>query len=354
MPPGRRQLPADAPERTLPLNNSLPGDTQWLAAAARLARRARPLSRPNPGVAALIVRDGQVIARGWTQPGGRPHAEAMALEAAGSCAQGATLYATLEPCAHTSARGPSCASLIAQSKLVRVVSGAIDPDPRTAGQGLAHIRAAGIMAEHLESDACVRSLAGYLMQRVHGRPHVTVKLAMSLDGCIAMASGESQWITGEPARAHAHSRRAMADAILVGGGTWRHDNPSLDVRLPGLEARSPQRLVLTRGHAPTGVTAIAAPDRIKDLPALQYLYVEGGAQTAAAFLQADLVDRIELYRAPIVIGGGRTSVSDIGLTQLADAHDRWALAERRQLGSDTYEAYDRTRAPAMPPRARNI
>ncbi|WP_407641328.1 bifunctional diaminohydroxyphosphoribosylaminopyrimidine deaminase/5-amino-6-(5-phosphoribosylamino)uracil reductase RibD [Alteripontixanthobacter maritimus] len=324
-----------------------------MATAARLAMRARPLSHPNPAVGALIVRDGRVIARGWTQAGGRPHAEAMALDAAGDRSDGATLYATLEPCAHTSSRGPSCTSLIASSRLARVVAGVVDPDPRTAGQGLAAISAAGIVAEHIGNSTCSASLAGYLTQRQQGRPHVTLKLAMSLDGCIAMASGESQWITGQSSRAHVHSRRAMADAILVGGETWRTDRPSLDVRLPGLEDRSPQRLVLTRGAAPEGVTAIAAPDGIRNLADVQYLYIEGGAQTAAAFLQADLVDRIELYRAPIVIGEGRMGVGDIGLAQLADAHDRWLLTERRQLGTDSYEAYDRTRAPALPSRARN-
>jgi diaminohydroxyphosphoribosylaminopyrimidine deaminase/5-amino-6-(5-phosphoribosylamino)uracil reductase len=184
-------------------------------------------------------------------------------------------------------------------------------------------------------------LAGYLSQRVKKRPPVTLKLAMSLDGCIALGSGESRWITGEAARAHTHAMRARADAILVGGGTVRADAPRLDVRLPGLAARSPERWVLTRGPAPAGWRVLPAPQAIAEMADVQYLFVEGGAQAAAAFLAADLVDRLLLYRAPIVIGGGRPAVGDIGLAALADAHGRWRLADRRQLGSDTLEVYER-------------
>ncbi len=317
-------------------------DARWLDAAARLASRARPLSHPNPGVAAIIVADGCVVGHGWTQAGGRPHAEAMALEAAGARASGACCYVTLEPCAHRSERGPACADLLVAAGIARVVAGVGDPDPRTAGAGLARLRSAGIAAQLLPSPAAEASLAGYLTRARLGRPHVTLKLALSLDGCIALADGASRWITGETARAHVHSRRAMADAILVGGATWRADRPHLGVRLPGLESRSPRRFLLTRGSAPEGVEAIAAPKRIDRLDAF-HLYVEGGGETAAAFLAADLVDRLEIYRAPIVVGGGRRAVGDIGLAALADAHDRWALAERRRLGSDTYEAYSRTR-----------
>ena len=164
---------------------------------------------------------------------------------------------------------------------------------------------------------------------------------MSLDGRIALPDGTSQWITGEAARAHVHAQRARQDAILVGGGTWRADAPRLDVRLPGLEDRSPRRLVLTHGAAPGDVTAIASPQEIGTLADVQYLYVEGGAQTAAAFLRADLVDRLDLYRAPLLIGKGRAGIGDLGLTDLAAAHGRWRFAGRRQLGSDLYEAYER-------------
>ncbi|MGV2495370.1 bifunctional diaminohydroxyphosphoribosylaminopyrimidine deaminase/5-amino-6-(5-phosphoribosylamino)uracil reductase RibD [Pelagerythrobacter aerophilus] len=320
-----------------------PSDAAWLAAAARLAARGRPLSRPNPAVGCVIVKDGRVVGRGWTRPGGRPHAEAIALAEAGEAACGATLYVTLEPCAHRSERGPACANLIAEAALDRVVIGARDPDERTHGRGIERLGEAGIAVETMDCPAARASLAGYLTRAEHGRPHVTLKLATSLDGCIATASGESRWITGEAARAHVHSRRAMADAILVGGGTWRADAPRLDVRLPGLEARSPRRVVLSRMVEDDTVETIAAPEEIAGVEAVQYLYVEGGAQTAAAFLAADLVDRLELYRAPVLIGGGAAALGDIGLASLAEAHGRWRLAERRQLGSDTYEAYERAR-----------
>lgn len=320
-----------------------PSDPDWLAAAARLAARGRPLSRPNPAVGCIVVHDGKVVSRGWTQPGGRPHAEAVALAQAGEAARGATLYVTLEPCAHRSLRGPACADLIAQAGPARVVIGTHDPDERTSGRGIERLGEAGIAVEEIRCEASRTSLAGYLTRTGLGRPHVTLKLATSLDGCIAAASGESRWITGEAARAHVHSRRAMADAILVGGATWRADAPRLDVRLPGLEARSPRRIVLSRTLADDAVETIASPHEIAGLDAVQYLYVEGGAETAAAFLAADLVDRLELYRAPILIGGGTAALGDIGLRTLADAHDRWHLTERRQLGGDTCEAYRRVR-----------
>lgn len=317
---------------------------RWLDAAARLAMRARPLSAPNPAVACIIVKDGVVVGRGWTRAGGRPHAEAAALEQAGEAARGATVYVTLEPCAHQSGRGPACSDLLVEAGLARVIIGCEDPDPRTAGKGLARLRDAGIEAELSQNLACPESLAGYLALRILGRPHVTLKLAMSMDGCIALADGTSRWITGREARAHTHRERAMADAILVGGGTLRADDPSLDVRLPGLEARSPRRLVLTRGDAPKGWSAIASPEAIGELPDTQYLFVEGGAQTAAAFLAADLVDRLLVYRAPIVLGGGRPGIGDLGLTDLPGTHGRWQRTGNRSLGSDTLEVYQRTRS----------
>jgi diaminohydroxyphosphoribosylaminopyrimidine deaminase/5-amino-6-(5-phosphoribosylamino)uracil reductase len=314
-------------------------DARWLAAAAALAARARPLSRPNPGVGAIVVKHGNVITRGWTQPGGRPHAEAVALAAAGEAARGATLYVTLEPCAHKSERGAACADLVSASGLARVVVGCMDPDPRTSGAGIARIREAGIAAEFLPSPACAQSLSGYLTSKRLGRPEVTLKLALSLDGCIAMTSGESQWITGPEARAHTHAMRARADAILVGGGTLRADAPRLDVRLPGLEDRSPQRWVLTRADVPKGWNALPSPEAIAGMDGVLHLFVEGGANTATAFLAAGLVDRLLIYRAPILVGG-RPALGDFGLSGLAQAHGRWSLTERRQLGSDTLEVYD--------------
>ncbi len=318
-------------------------DQRWLDAAAALAGRGRPLSRPNPAVGAVIVRQGIVVGRGWTQAGGRPHAEAQALAMGGKRAAGATLYVTLEPCAHASARGPSCTSLVLDSGLARVMIGVEDPDPRTAGSGIAALREAGIAAEILPSAAARKSLEGYLLRAKLGRPHVTLKLAMSLDGKIALADGSSQWITGPEARAHCHAERARADAILVGGGTLRADAPRLNVRLPGLEARSPQRMVLTRGTAPdgwTGVGDITAPDAFGDA---QYLFVEGGAGAAASFLSADMVDRLLIYRAPIVIGDGLPCIGDIGLSSLAEAHGRWRNVDRRTLGSDAADVYERLR-----------
>ena len=316
-------------------------DVEWLNAAARLSLRGRPSSRPNPAVGAILVKNGIVVGRGWTAHGGRPHAEAMALAQAASLARGATAYVTLEPCALWSARGPACADGLVAAGVARVVVGVIDPDPRTAGQGIARLRDAGIEAEIVDHQACRASLAGYLIRSTLGRPHVTLKLATSLDGRIAHAEGADRWITGEAARAHVHSHRALADAILVGGGTWRMDAPRLDVRLAGLENRSPERWVLSRS-AIDGVRTIASPDAIQTLEGIQYLYVEGGAQAAAAFLEADFVDRIELYTAPIEIGGqGMDVLAKIGLRNLDEVHGRWRAVDRRQLGSDLFTAYER-------------
>jgi diaminohydroxyphosphoribosylaminopyrimidine deaminase/5-amino-6-(5-phosphoribosylamino)uracil reductase len=268
----------------------------------------------------------------------------MALHQAGLAARGAALYVTLEPCAHRSARGPACADIVTSAGLARVVAGVADPDPRTAGQGLARLRKAGVAAECANHAEARASLAGYLMQRNEGRPHVTLKLATSLDGFIATASGESRWITGPAARAHAHRERARVDGILVGGGTLRADSPALDTRLPGLEQRSPRRLVLTDGPVPEGWSALPTPSATQDLSDVQNLLVEGGAATAASFLAAGLVDRLLLYRAPILIGGGGLpGLGDIGLTSLADAHGQWHLSDRRSFAPDALEIYDRAR-----------
>ena len=318
-------------------------DARWLATAAALSARGRPLSAPNPAVGCVIVRAGRVIARGWTQVGGRPHAEAMALASLGGDARGATVYVSLEPCAHTSTRGPACADLLVAARPARVVVGLTDPDPRTAGAGFARLRAAGIASDLVPSAPCAAALAGFLLRTTAARPHVTLKLALTLDGAIALANGQSQWITGPEARAHGHAERARADAILVGGGTLRADAPRLDVRLPGLEARSPQRWVLTRGSAPKGwcaVADIAAPGAFGDA---QWLFVEGGAGAAAAFLKADMVDRLLLYRAPILVGPGLAAVADLGLETLAAAHGRWDMGAACRLGSDTLTVYHRRR-----------
>lgn len=317
-------------------------DASWLGAAARLGMRARPLSRPNPAVGAIIVKQGIVAGRGWTQAGGRPHAEAMALDQAGERAKGATAYVSLEPCAHQSKRGPSCADLLAEAGIVRLVAALRDPDPRTAGAGIARLCKAGIDAEIVENTAARQSLAGYLTRATLGRPFVTLKLAFSADGRISTGDRSNIWITGEAARSHVHTRRAQQDAILVGGGTWREDKPRLDVRLPGLEARSPQRFVLTRGEAPQGVQAIHSPQDIAQMDDAQYLYVEGGAQTAASFLDSGLVDCIHIYRAPVEIGGGVDIENELGLAKLCEGGRGWKLIEQCQLGSDQFAAYQRS------------
>ena len=316
-----------------------------MRAAIALAGRGRAISSPNPAVGCILLREDRVIARGWTDRGGRPHAEAMALEAAGDAARGATAYVTLEPCAHTSARGPACADLLIQAGVARVVIAVQDPDPRTNGDGIARLRAASIAVDTGVAEAEAKaSLAGFLTRQALSRPFVTLKLATSLDGQIALADGTSRWITGDEARAHAHIERAHHDAILVGGGTFRTDAPRLDVRLAGLEDRSPRRVLLSRmGDAPPGWTAIASPHDIGSLEGVDWLMVEGGAEVAAAFLAEDMVDRLLLYRAPVLIGQGRSALGDIGLTDLARAHGRWRLEDTRLLGNDRMESYQRMR-----------
>ncbi|MBC7495886.1 MAG: bifunctional diaminohydroxyphosphoribosylaminopyrimidine deaminase/5-amino-6-(5-phosphoribosylamino)uracil reductase RibD, partial [Sphingomonadaceae bacterium] len=225
-------------------------DARWLGAALALATRGVGRTAPNPSVGCVIVAGGRVVGRGWTQPGGRPHAEAMALAAAGSSARGGTAYVTLEPCAHVSARGPACSDGLIAAGVARVVAAATDPDARTAGAGFARLRAAGIeVAVGLRQVEAERLNAGFFMRQRHGRPYVTLKLAMSLDGAIALADGSSRWITGERARAHAHLERARCDMIVVGAGTLAADDPALDVRLDGLEHRAPRRAVLSTSLA---------------------------------------------------------------------------------------------------------
>ncbi|WP_267348034.1 bifunctional diaminohydroxyphosphoribosylaminopyrimidine deaminase/5-amino-6-(5-phosphoribosylamino)uracil reductase RibD [Sphingomonas sp. GM_Shp_2] len=316
-------------------------DHRWMGAALALASRGRGRTAPNPSVGCVIVANGRVVGRGWTQDGGRPHAEAMALRQAGAAATGATAYVTLEPCAHVSARGPACTDLLIAAGVARIVAAMGDPDPRTNGSGFARARDAGIAVVEGVREAEARGIiAGFLMRQASGRPYVTLKLATSLDGCIAMADGQSRWITGAQARAHTHLERSRHEAILVGRGTLVADAPRLDVRLAGLAARSPRRVLLSRRPEP-GWEHVAAPQAIAGLAGVDHLMVEGGAGAAAAFLGADLVDRLLLYRAPVLIGRGRAALGDIGLATLADAHGRWRLADARALGSDRLEVYER-------------
>jgi len=325
-----------------------------MAAALALAARGRGRTSPNPNVGCLIVKDGRVVGRGWTQSGGRPHAEAMALAEAGEAAEGATVYVTLEPCAHASPRGPACADLLVTARPGRVVAALTDPDPRTAGEGFARLRNAGIsVTEGMLAGEASRSMAGFLTRQAQGRPHVTLKLALSLDGMIARADGESRWITGDAARAHVHLERSRHEAILVGRGTWEIDQPRLDVRLSGVEERSPRRVILSTSLAgsagggarlsPGHVEVISAPEKVAALSGVDHLFIEGGAATASAFLKADLVDRLLLYRAPILIGAGKPALGDIGLDTLADAHGRWRIIDSRMLGIDRLEVYERVR-----------
>lgn len=318
-----------------------PADADWMAAAIALSSRGRPESAPNPNVGCVLVQAGRVVGRGWTAAGGRPHAEAVALAAAGDAACGATAYVSLEPCAHAGGRGPACSDLLIAAGVARVVIAAQDPDPRTDGAGIARLQDAGIdvLFNVLPAEAR-RAMAPWWARRAEGRPFVTLKLATSLDGCIALADGTSRWITGDRARAHGHLERAQHQAILVGRGTFDADAPRLDVRLPGIEHRSPQKLLLTSGSAPAGWTAVASPESVEGVDSL---LVEGGAGAASAFLAADRVDRLLLYRAPVLIGGGRPALGDIGLTDLADAHGRWRLADSRLLGSDRLDVYERIR-----------
>ena len=318
-------------------------DRRFMDEALRLGEETRGRSAPNPNVGCVIVSSaGRIVGRGATAPGGRPHAEAVALAQAGKRANGATVYVTLEPCAHESPRGPACTELLLAAKPAQVVIALKDPDPRTSGKGIRRLRRAGIeVTPGVEREAAKRSLAGWLTRLRLGRPRITLKLALSIDGKIALPSGESKWITGEDARAHVHLERARSDMILVGRGTYLADQPRLDVRLPGLEERSPRRALLTRGEAVDGWEILRSPEDVWRLHDVNDLLVEGGSATATAFLTEDLVDRILIYRAPIIVGEGKSSFGYVGLDAIADAHDRWRLVDDKRLGVDRLEVYER-------------
>ena len=314
--------------------------------AIALGADARGRSAPNPNVGCVIVSSsGRVVGRSATAAGGRPHAEALALGEAGKRAAASTLYVTLEPCAHESERGPACTDLLLDAKPARVVIALKDPDPRTSGKGIRRLRRAGIeVTPGVCRAAAKRSLSGWLTRLELGRPRITLKLALSIDGKIALPSGESKWITGEDARRHVHFERAHSDMILVGRGTYLADEPRLDVRLPGLEERSPRRALLTRGEAVEGWETLRNPKDVHRLHDINDLLVEGGSATATAFLSEDLVDRILIYRAPIIVGEGKSSFGYVGLDAIADAHGRWNLVDEQRLGVDRLEVYERERA----------
>lgn len=332
-------------------------DIRWMRAALALAQRGLGRTWPNPSVGCVLVREGRVVGRGDTRAGGRPHAEAVALAQAGEAARGATAYCTLEPCAHESPRGPTCSSSLIDAGIARVVTAMTDPDPRTGGKGHARLRAAGIAVTTGVRESQARALnAGFITRLQLGRPMVTLKLALSLDSCLALADGRSQWITGERARIHSHLERSRHDVIIVGRGTAETDDPALDVRIAGLEDRAPLPFILSRrlidvsGSSKLGKRGarVLAHDTIAASLAwlagegVTRVMLEGGAGAATSFLSHDLVDRLLIYRAPIIIGGGRPGIGDIGLGDLADAHGRWTHMRQLPLGDDSLDIYNRT------------
>ena len=323
-------------------------DDRWMGAALALAGRGVGLTAPNPSVGCVLVAHGRVVGRGWTQTGGRPHAEAVALAQAAGTARGGTAYVTLEPCAHDSLRGPNCSSLLVEAGVARVVVAVVDPDPRTSGEGIARLRAAGIEVTVGVREAEARNVAaGFFSRQQRGRPFVTLKLALSLDGCIALFDGSSRWITGPEARAHAHLERARSDMIVVGRGTLEADDPALDVRLPGLEGRTPRAAVLSQSLPAippdlriSGALLLRDIADIDAMPEVSTVLVEGGGGVATTLLAADRIDRLMIYRAPVVLGGMR-GIADLGLSDLAATHGRWRRSEVRPLGVDLLEVYER-------------
>ena len=361
-----------------------PEDIRWMRAALGLARRAVGSTAENPAVGCVIVRDGVVVGRGATQPGGRPHAETEALRQAGAAARGATAYVTLEPCAHHG-QTPPCAEALASAGLSRVVAAIRDPDPRVDGGGLLALERAGIeVVTNVLSEDAAQLMAGFLARLKSGRPHVTLKLATSLDGRIATASGNSKWITGPEARARGHLMRARSDAILVGIGTVLADDPLLDCRLPGLEARSPARIVLDSTlRLPAGCRLLATAARLRTIilttdaanpgtvAALEAkgcevrligsdedgrvdlvaafamlgdlgfgrVLVEGGGSVAAGLIKGGLVDEIDWFRAPLVLGGdGLPGVAQLGLERVAQA-PRMIRISVETIGHDILEIF---------------
>jgi len=285
-------------------------DAEMMAHAAALGRAARGLTSPNPWVGAVVVDDqGTLLASGATEPPGGRHAEVVALDAAGHAAAGATLYVTLEPCSHTGRTGP-CTERIRDAGVARVVVAVQDPDHHVAGQGIAVLRDAGITVDvGTGADVAAEDLAAYLHHRRTGRPYVVVKFAATLDGRTAAADGSSRWITSEGARHDAHLLRATSDAIVVGAGTVRADDPELTVRLGGFD-RQPLRVVL--GHAPPQAKVHPCLEYTGQLGALLedlggrgvlQLLVEGGASVSHDFVAQGLADRVVAYLAPSLMGG---------------------------------------------------
>jgi diaminohydroxyphosphoribosylaminopyrimidine deaminase / 5-amino-6-(5-phosphoribosylamino)uracil reductase len=281
-----------------------------LERALELAERGRGTTRPNPMVGAVVVRDGEVVGEGWHERPGEPHAEAMALTAAGERARGATLYVTLEPCAHLG-RTPPCADAVVAAGISHVVAAIGDPDPRTNGQGFERLRAAGIEVEIAEGDfarQARRQNEAFLTWAAKGRPFVIYKAAMTLDGRLAAAGGDARWVSGEESRRRVHELRAASDAVAVGMGTARADEPRLDAR--GVDAvQQPRRLVFGQGPLPDGsdLELVSGPldEELARLAGeeVQSLLLEGGPTLAGAFLRAGLIDKLLLFIAPKLVGG---------------------------------------------------
>lgn len=360
-------------------------DQRFMALALALGRRGMGRVWPNPAVGCVIVNAGRIVGRGHTADGGRPHAEPRALAQAGGAARGATAYVTLEPCAHHG-QTPPCATALIGAGVARVVVATTDPDPRVSGRGLAMLRAAGIeVATGVREAEALRDHAGFLRRVTVGRPMVTLKLAQSLDGRIATASGESQWITGEAARQLVHALRAGHDAVMVGGGTARADDPALTVRGLG-PTRQPVRVVVSSGldlpadgvlartardvplwlcHAEGADTALwrrrgadcllcsggaGGVDPASVLGALgargiTRLLCEGGGQLAATLLSAALVDELVVFSAGLALGSdGRAGIGALGITRLAWA-PRFDLVETRAIGADSLTVWRPASAP---------
>jgi diaminohydroxyphosphoribosylaminopyrimidine deaminase/5-amino-6-(5-phosphoribosylamino)uracil reductase len=359
-------------------------DRRFMQLALRLARRMLGRTAPNPAVGAVIAdaASGEVIARGWTQQGGRPHAEAHVLARAGARARGQTMYVSLEPCSHHG-RTPPCADAIVAAGVRRVVCAIGDPNPEIAGRGLAVLRAAGVAVDlGLCAEEARWMAAGHILRMTRDRPFVQLKIAVSGDGLIAPGAGAPRWVTGPEARRFAHILRARADAILVGRKTVADDNPELTCRLPGLESRSPRRVILdakfrtppdarmfaTAEQVPVtifGDTASAPPVypggvEVRRMPTgsdgrlglavvleslaaegVTRVLVEGGPTIAGAFLDADLVDEVVIGHGTETLGArGRMPAGDRGLEFLADP-DRWQTVDERMIGADRLSVHRR-------------
>jgi diaminohydroxyphosphoribosylaminopyrimidine deaminase / 5-amino-6-(5-phosphoribosylamino)uracil reductase len=363
-------------------------DQRFMRLALTLGRRGQGRTWPNPAVGAVVVKDGVIVGRGWTQPGGRPHAEPEALQRAGAAARGATLYATLEPCSHIG-KSPPCADAIIAAGIARVVSAIEDPNPEVAGQGHAKLRAAGITVDIGPGAAeAAHDHAGHFRRIRDKRPHVILKLAVSADDKIGAAERKPVAISGGAAKARVHLLRAQCDAILVGIGTVQADDPLLTCRLLGMEARSPVRVVLDRSlrisgssrlvhsarqtplwvmtstlsEAPAAmklgaagaqvirVATTATPPPGLDLKAVLHalaekgitrLLAEGGARVASSFVASGLVDEVWLLRGPDAIGaGGVDALEALPLTSITQSPD-FRVRASESLQKDTLTIYER-------------